>query len=160
MAIINVLRGLDASDIVAADPFDLYHDAGDEARAIPDLVKVSLGTDKRREDGDPEPVPGERRGWWGDTFAEEHGGTGPDDGIGSKLWLLFRTQRTAANINLAVQYARDALAWMTTKGVAAGIEVSAVDGQGDVTLEIVIVRDADPPIVLRYADFWEGLANG
>lgn len=81
-------------------------------------VIVSLFTDQVLP-ADQVPVDGSNdpRGWWGDTY------TG--DPIGSLLWTLSRaiiTNRTAL-LSTAQQICQNALAWMTTDGVATAIQV-------------------------------------
>lgn len=161
MAVISVLRGQDASDL-STPSFELYEEAGDESRLLMEVVLISLGTDKRASDDDELPVEGERRGWWADTFAQEHGGASVDDGIGSKLWLLNRAVVNQSSLNQAQEYAEDGLDSMVDDGVAAEVRVTAerVIERGrvvDVALMIDIARDGAPNVTLRFAEFWEGL---
>src|SRR5262245_56514416 len=65
----------------------------DEDQELATLVMVALGTDALA--GADDALPGldetDRRGWWGDTDAEEIWDGWP---VGSKLWLLQRAKIT------------------------------------------------------------------
>ncbi len=118
--------------------------------ALAQLVLVSLLTWRRAAPGDDLPNAGERNGWWGDAF------TG--DELGSRLWLFTRStvkRHTAAE---AEQYAREALAWLVTDGIAARVDVeAAVDspgGRGRLTVLVRIFRDDGSGVRLRFADLW------
>jgi len=83
-------------------------------------VLISLFTDRLADEDDSLPDnTGDRRGWWGDT------GPQPQRHIGSKLWLLTREKATNDVRLRAEDYAREALAWMLTDGVADQIDVAA-----------------------------------
>lgn len=105
------------ADIAVANG-DLVRDDG-----LRTAVLISLFTDTlaRPDDEIPDGTD-DRRGWWGDTPVD--GETA--DPIGSRLWLLARAKRTEETRRRAETYARDALAWMVTDGVAAAVAVSAV----------------------------------
>lgn len=77
-------------------------------------VLISLFTDRRADPDDVIPDGGQdRRGWWGDLYA--------DKPIGSKLWLLDRSKRTEAVRQRAQGYIADALQWLVDDGVAASV---------------------------------------
>ncbi len=83
-------------------------------------IIVSLFTDARARPDDGLPSgESDRRGWVGDTLAED------GDRIGSRLWLLRRAKQTEETRRRAVDYAREALAWIVRRGMARTIEVSA-----------------------------------
>jgi len=97
-------------------------------------VMVSLFTDRR---AGPDDVltdgSTDRRGWWGDAYAESR--------IGSRLWLLRRRKRDAETLRLAEDAAREALLWMIRDGVAARIDVSASWADRDrLLIDITISR--------------------
>ena len=83
-------------------------------------IYISLFTDRVAETGDKIPDnTSNRRGWWGDN--QPSGNTVP---IGSRLWLLNRSASPSQQIlNQAVGYAKEALQWMVSDGVAANIDV-------------------------------------
>ncbi len=84
-------------------------------------IVLSLFSDARAADDDVLPNPGgDRRGWWGDAYAEV-----PGDVWGSKLWLLGRSVTSADVVARCEQYASEALAWMTEDGVAASVTCTA-----------------------------------
>ena len=133
------------TDLSAGDDFtfdigllgaDLASDDGMETAVI-----LSLFTDARADDDDVLPVAGgDRRGWWGDAYADT-----PGDVMGSKLWLLEREKQTPDVLVRADQYAQDALAWMITDGVAATIDGTAsFPAPGWWSLAIVITRPSGP----------------
>lgn len=61
----------------------------------------------------------DRRGWWGDAFAEEP--------IGSRLWQLQRSIKVGQTSVLreAEAICHEALQWLIEDGVAASVSVSA-----------------------------------
>lgn len=83
-------------------------------------VVVSLFTDRRCTVEELPDEDKDRRGWWGDLFAEQSG-----DEIGSKLWLLKREKQTEETRKRAQEYAEEALAWMLEDGLAQSVTVQA-----------------------------------
>ncbi|MDP3329426.1 phage GP46 family protein [Parvibaculum sp.] len=98
-------------------------------------IIVSLFTDARARPDDILPSgESDRRGWVGDTLSED------GDRIGSRLWLLRRAKQTEETRRRAIDYAREALAWIVKRGLARTIEVSAQwIGRGLLALSIAIV---------------------
>lgn len=47
------------------------------------------------------------------------------DRIGSRLWLLKREKQLPETLRRAEDYAREALAWLVTDGLAASVTVAA-----------------------------------
>jgi phage gp46-like protein len=118
-------------DLVVQDR-DLERDPGLETAVI-----VSLFSNRRAGDGDALPDPaGSSEGWWADALNED------GDQIGSKLWLIGREKMVPATlVPRAQQYAKEALEWMLTDGVAG--EIIAVASRYDrktLKLDITIVR--------------------
>lgn len=135
-----------AADLVLLDD-DLASDRG-----LTTAVAIALFTDRRAADDDTPPSGDERdrRGWWGDEFADTEG-----DKIGSRLWLLDRAKRTREVTLLAEQYVREALAWMLEDRVIASLGVT-VETQGDGLLFAVeLTRPGRDPISFRFAHTWE-----
>lgn len=60
-----------------------------------------------------------RRGWWGNTLADI-----PDFEMGSKLWLLSQSRKTANELNLALTYSQNAFNWMIVQGFAQSVDVT------------------------------------
>jgi phage gp46-like protein len=82
---------------------------------------ISAFSDARADDDDALPNPGgDRRGWWGDAYAEV-----PGDRIGSKLWLLAREKQLPEVLIRAQGYAEAAFAWLIADSVAASVQVAA-----------------------------------
>ncbi|MBD3728770.1 MAG: phage GP46 family protein [Sphingomonadales bacterium] len=92
-------------------------------------ILISLFSDARAAEDAELPEDGaDRRGWWGDTLAENAGplaGTARDrNRIGSQLWLLARAKVTAAVVSRARQYCEEALEWIVRDGIASAVRVS------------------------------------
>lgn len=138
--------GLPADLSIVSD--DLASDEG-----LRTSVLLSLFTDRRAEDDDALPTDdGDRRGWWGDQFAEI-----ADDRVGSRLWLLDRSKRLADVAPLAEAYAQEALAWMLEDGVAEKVEVSASIENGILRYTVSVYRPTGTdPIEFRFSHAWEG----
>ena len=134
---------------LGADPLG-FLDAG-RASTLEQAVIVSLYTDRHAGADDALPdSTGNRRGWYGDAFAQI-----PGDEIGSKLWLLRRGKPTAETVAAARGYAEAALAWLVAEGIATSVEVAAErQGLDRVAVEVKINRAAGGPVVLRFAELW------
>lgn len=103
-----------AADLSVQD-FDLKTETG-----LYTAILLSIFTDRRANGDDALPDGSEdRRGWWGDAFAEQIG-----DQIGSRLWLLDRAKITTEVMRLIRDYAIEALAWMTRLGIASGVDAT------------------------------------
>lgn len=122
----------------------------EEDDGLESAVVISLFTDRRAENDDE--VDGEdRRGWWGDLFADVEG-----DRIGSRLWLLSREKQLPAVLIKAREYASEALQWLIDDGVASAVTVTTeIVRQGLLGLLVVIHRPAKPPIQFRFETFWK-----
>jgi len=120
-------------------------------------VIISLFTSRRARKDDALPdFSGDRKGWFGDNFAEI-----PDDEIGSRLWLLSREKMTAETIARAQEYAVEALQWLIDDKVASRVDVVASRGAIDrLDLDVKIYRLDGTVRELRFADAWEALKNG
>lgn len=117
-------------------------------------VIVSLFTDARARPDDVLPTPGgDRRGWWGDAYAELL----PQDAIGSRLWLLSREKITPSVINRARDYAREALDWMIRDGIASAIDVQ-VEAQGSRRAIGVTIDRPTGPAREKFDLLWEATA--
>lgn len=80
-------------------------------------VLYSLFTDAKASDDDELPDGGtDLRGHWADNLL--------DESEGSKLWLLRRRKQTQETLNLAVQYAKEALQWLIDDEHATKVDVT------------------------------------
>ena len=80
---------------------------------------LCLMTDARAQPGDVIPDgTGDPRGWPGDLVDD---GVGP---LGSRLWLLRRSELTQEVADRAVIFAREALQTLVDQGAVASVEVS------------------------------------
>lgn len=115
-------------------------------------VIISLFTDRRARSDDPLPQQGDdRRGWWGDVFAQEAA-----DLIGSRLWLLSREKQTAQVATRAREYILEALAWMLADRVASAVDVTTeIPGTGTLAISVFITRPGGPDR-LRFDFVWQG----
>lgn len=113
-------------------------------------VVISLFTDRLAGEGEAPSV--DRRGWWGDAYAEV-----PGDRIGSRLWLLMRAKQTPQVLGQAELYCREALQWLIDDGVASAVDVAAEwTRSGMLGLQIAITRSAEPVAQFRFETFWKG----
>lgn len=115
-------------------------------------VIISLFTWRRAERDDDTP---QIFGWWGDTWP-----TVQNDRIGSRLYLLRRSKLTNKTPQLARDYVRQALEWMTEDGVAARLDVIPTrTGIDTLALAITIYqRDGNIHNII-FDDIWSEL-NG
>lgn len=116
-------------------------------------VIISLFTDRRAEADDALPDGGDdRRGWWGDAYAEA-----PGDLIGSRLWLLSREKLLPEALRKAKEYAEEALAWMVADGVAERVVVAAEAAERKmIGLAVEIHRPRQEPARFRFPVYWQG----
>lgn len=142
-----------AGDLVIAGP-SLDDDDGLETAVV-----ISLFTDRRAQPGDALPqfahVGGlpDRRGWWGDSFAEV-----PGDRIGSRRWLLYREKLTPATVARLIEYDREALQWLIDDGIARAVNISAeIQGIERIAELIEIVRSDKPVAQYRFNSFWKAV---
>lgn len=128
---------------------DLASDAG-----LVTAMYLSLALDRRANADDVLPAAdGDRRGWWGDEFAEVEG-----DRIGSRLWLLDRTVRRADLLRDALLYANEALDWLKEDGVLERLDVSAELNSVGLFILIDAYRPDGRSVEFRYPHVWEGQA--
>lgn len=125
--------------------FDLSTEEG-----LKTAVIISLFSDRRAEADDVLPTGvTDRRGWWGDSFADFDG-----DQIGSRLWLLLPSKRQSAQLERAVEFAQEALAWLVQDEVASTVSVTAEwMGDSGLALGVVIERPSAPSA--RFMFPWE-----
>ena len=97
---------------------------------------ISLFSDRLANADDVLPAGSDRRGWWGDAYADV-----PGDLIGSRLWLLDRAKQVPATLVAAEAYAQEALAWMIEDVVAASVTCTASFPQlGYLGLGVVVTK--------------------
>ena len=122
---------------------------------------VSLFTDRLCDPSDPRPAQDDdRRGWWGDTFADT-----PGDLIGSRLWLLFRSKSDDKLPLRAQGYILEALQWMIQDGVVGAIDVKCFflpGATGAVTQRrlgavVTLFRNGAAPLNLEFSWAWNQL---
>lgn len=117
-------------------------------------ILISLFTHRRahRDDRLPDEGSQDRRGWWADIAANQP--------IGSRLWLLSREKQTPDTMMRAEAYAREALQWLMTDGVAAGVEVAASNPrQGVLVLGVTVTRVGRQTQRLLLETPWAGVEN-
>ncbi|WP_323094369.1 phage GP46 family protein [Aeromonas hydrophila] len=117
------------------------------------LVLQVLFTDARADDSDVLPDgTGDKRGWIGDTFA--------DQPWGSKLWLLDREKLTTDVRNKAVTYAQTALDAHLKPDYASHIVVTGTIPQFQLLqLQIAITRPDGTTTNMTINKRWEAQAN-
>jgi phage gp46-like protein len=136
----------DAFDLMLNGP-DLATEAGLET-----AIHISLNTDGRAHADDVIPDgSGDRRGWWGDAFADVDG-----DEIGSRLWLLKRAKILPETIQRAQDYAGQALAWLVQDGVAKAVNAEAVrqDPNG-ISISVAVTRPDGR--IIKFDNVWSSI---
>jgi phage gp46-like protein len=113
-------------------------------------ILISLFSDARARPSDVLPEAGaDRRGWWGDGFAETEG-----EGLGSLLWLLIREKNVPSVVARAREAALASLAWLTDAAIVSALDVTA-EAQGFDRLAIgVSLARPDGPQRLQYDFVW------
>lgn len=116
------------------------------------LVFVSLMSDARiNADETPVDGTGDRRGWWGDTYADR------PDNTGSRLWhLLSRAGVQAREFEDAV---RAALQWMITDRLCSGIVPVATIRANRVSITVEITLSSGELLTIPYPDLWSEYAR-
>lgn len=115
-------------------------------------VIISLFTDRRAGPDDVLPSGDDRRGWWGDAYAEVDG-----DLIGSRLWLLSREKQLQSVCQRAREYALESLQWMIEDGVASRVRVEAeIVSMGVLGLRFEITKPNKTLAKYRFDVFWKG----
>lgn len=117
------------------------------------MVLQSLFTDARADESDVLPDgTDDRRGWIGDTFADEP--------WGSKLWLLARSKLTTDVRNKAVTYAQTALDRHLKPDYSKQITVTGSIPQFQLLqLDIAITRPDGSEMTISIKQRWEAQAN-
>ena len=117
------------------------------------LVLQVLFTDARADDSDILPDgTGDKRGWIGDTFA--------DQSWGSKLWLLDREKLTTDVRNKAVTYAQTALDTHLKPDYASKIVVTGtIPTFQMLQLNIAITRPDGTKTTMTINQRWGAQAN-
>ena len=117
------------------------------------LVLQILFTDARADPSDVLPDgTNDRRGWIGDTFADEP--------WGSKLWLLDRSKLTTDVRNKAVTYAQTALDRHLKPDYAKLVTVTGSIPQFQMLqLDIAITRPDGSEMSISIKQRWEAQAN-
>lgn len=124
----------------------------DSGSDLETAVLISLFTDRRAMPGDAIPDgTDDPRGWWGDDQPD-----GTNMPIGSRLWLISRAKQTQATLNSAVTYAREALQWLVSDGVAAAVDVRAEwNGRGFLAMVVTIARNDGTSHAMNFKWAWE-----
>jgi len=139
---IDLEHGID----FAMAQFDLAMDDGLETAVI-----LSLFTDARANADDALPLgQSDRRGWWADAYPAADG-----DRFGSRLWLLRASKQLQQSLNLAKEYAEEALAWLVADGVASRVEVDTFIPRDEVMgMTVRIYRPDDTVTPIRFETLW------
>jgi phage gp46-like protein len=114
---------------------------------------ISLATDAQAAPDDVIPGgAGDPRGWWGDAYA--------DKPIGSKIWLLPRTQ-SQQTLTSAKKAVLDALQWLIDDGVVASFDVitqfiqpATLNAPLQLGAQITVNRQGTPAVSFNYQWVW------
>ncbi len=128
----------------------------DNAGDLETAVLISVFTDRVAAADDNIPDGSEDpRGWWGDA-----GETRP---IGSRLWLLARSKRTAETLKRARDYVAEAIQWLVDDKVVSTIDVSAEwatqpgTNAGLLACRVVLARVGGGKIELKFSYVWQAV---
>ena len=146
---------LDAEALI----FDLVPGSSPEALAteagLRTAVLASLFTWRRANDEDalPDPASTDRKGYWGDSYAQINGRK-----VGSRLWLLSRRILNAETAEEARQMAYEALDWLLQDSVAAALDVIVTPAPPRrLNLGVRIDRYDGTTVNLDFGDVWQGI---
>lgn len=147
--VFDTARGMDFAVTVSSGlRADLKTDEG-----LRTAVLLSLFLDRQADTDDPLPgATDDRRGFWADEFADT-----PGDKCGSKLWLLARAKSEPGITARAEAYAREALAWLVSDGVALSVEVTAeiqINPYRTLALNVRVQRPDRDPAEFRFGALW------
>ncbi len=113
---------------------------------------LALFCHRRAEVDDVLPADdGDRGGWWADQFASVEG-----DKIGSRNWLLDRSNLRESVLRQAEEFDREALAWVLEDRVAARVDVAITAAAGMLSHAIAVPRPTGDPATYRFAHAWDG----
>jgi len=114
-------------------------------------VLASLFTWARADDAAELPDGGDdRKGWWGDAWPAK-----PSARVGSRLWLLARRVLNNETMEMARQYATEALQWLIDDGYAATVDVTISRVNANRMNMIVNLTRPDGRVAqIRLADLW------
>jgi phage gp46-like protein len=166
MADVRYLQQLDRKGFVVdldwlQDDMNLLGEGFD----LQSAVIIALGTDALAppEQELPDPDSTDRKGWWGDTDAQELWGGWP---VGCLLWLLHRAKitgpsaKTGSTLSRADGWTRDAMRPFVENRIASSIDVMPQRTDvGRIDIGVTIWRGPDPAIEMRYADLWDELGR-
>lgn len=104
---------------------------------------------ERRAAASEVPESTNRRGWWGNQFADKL-----DFEIGSKIWLFRQSKLTNAVVESLRDAALRGLDWLIEDGIAIEINASVEQIEGVVGLEIILTRPSSQ-VERRFFELWE-----
>ena len=142
----TIFVDMDSGADLALENFALATDDSLETAVI-----LSLFTDARALDDDELPLgQTDRRGWWGDAYADERG-----DRFGSRLWLLSARKQLPSALVEAREIIEEALAWLVKDGLARRVEVETFIPRDEVLGAIVRIHRPDGSVqLIRFEQLW------
>ena len=113
-------------------------------------VLISLFTDARCEKTELPAGEISQMGYFGDAIFEEQ--------TGSKLWLLNRAKYNNDTLIKAKEYAKSALTWLVTDGIAKDVQVEAYfNEQKKMILNVSIYKNNDEFESVTINNLWSTL---
>ncbi len=124
-------------------------EALDSDETLKTAITLSLLTWARANPDDPLPDGEDRKGWWGDTYADV-----PGDRFGCRIWTLIGAPITAGLIAQADQMIREALQWMVEDNLVGGFTVELEQiRHGVIGARIGVLRPGNSTV--QPLDLWE-----
>ena len=118
--------------------------------SLKSAVLVSLFTDIRCEKTELPKGEFSQRGYFGDAIFNEL--------TGSKLWLLDRAKYSNDTLIKAKEYAKSALTWLVTDGIAKDVQVEAYfNEQKKMILNVSIYKNNDEFESVTINNLWSTL---
>lgn len=127
--------------------YDLENEDG-----LASAVIMSIFTWRRANDSDE--TDGDKKGWWGDSFAETE-----NDKIGSRLWLLLRSKITQTTLLKIKEVVSESLQWLIDDGVASNVVVNVIRNTEHsiftIQMDVQIIRPNGTAENLKFNDLWK-----
>ncbi|MDD0853001.1 phage GP46 family protein [Halobacteriovorax sp. GB3] len=131
-------------DIALAFQNNIFDISEEPENGIRTAIIISLFTDKRINENEKPSDESSLAGFWGDDFEERP--------YGSRLWLLHRNKINNETRLNAIDYAKEALEWLTEDKVVKSVNVDAQIIDKKIALLIGIELPGNKDYKFRFTD--------